>query len=258
MFLQPIFSFRTGRVEYAESLIRWRHKERGLISAGEFIDIIDEFQMAGHLEVVLYRQVFSLLAAWRDEGVEYPVVTLNVSGVNLRQADFCERLIKCAQLYGIKPDKIALEILETVFVDRGADTVISNIRKLSTLGFTILLDDFGTGYASLSHLMEIPVDGIKIDKSFVQDVGKGGASEQIASAVLSLAQDLNLMTVGEGIESADQLAYLELKGCDFGQGYHFSRPIEMQEFDTLLRAGAFGLNSDSVSLRVRRAARHAN
>ncbi|MEM7779855.1 MAG: EAL domain-containing protein [Pseudomonadota bacterium] len=252
VFLQPIFSFETGRVEYAESLIRWRHETRGLIPAGEFIDIIDEFQMAAHLEAVVYRQVFGRLAAWREEGLDCPTITLNVSGVNLRQPDFCDRLLQSARSYSVTPSKIALEILETVFVDRGSETVISNISKLNKLGFTILLDDFGTGYASLSHLMDIPVDGIKIDKSFVQDVGQGGASEQIASSVLSLAQNLDLMTVGEGIESPDQLAYLQDKGCDYGQGYHFSKPIPMDEFEELLRMGAFGINSDHTWIRERR------
>lgn len=252
VFLQPIFSFKTGKIEFAESLIRWDHSERGLISAHEFIDIIDEFQMAPQLETIVYEQVFTTLARWRDQEIEFPAITINVSAVNLRQTNFCNRLVDAMEKYQLDPSLVALEILESVFVDRGAETVIANIRQLHELGFPILLDDFGTGYASLSHLMDIPVHGIKIDKTFVQGVGEGGPPEQIASAVLALAKDLDIVTVGEGIETPEQMKYLERRGCDFAQGFHFAKPVPISEFDALLQAGAFGMNSAHVWLQERR------
>lgn len=254
VFLQPILSFETGKVAYAESLIRWDHSERGMIPAGEFIDIIDEFMMAAQLEEIVYDQVFGMMRQWRRDSIEFPVITLNVSSVNVRQTDFCERLVAAAERHALQPADIALEILESVFDARGAETVTANIRELSRLGFEIILDDFGTGNASLSHLMDMPVNAIKIDKAFVHGLGEEAAPEQIASALLALANDLGIRTIGEGIESAEQMAFLERRGCTFGQGYHFSRPIAKEAFDEKLRAGTLGQNSDLIWLRERRAA----
>jgi len=255
VFLQPIVSFASGQVEYAESLLRWHHPKRGLLPAAEFIDVVDEFQMAQEIEAIVYKQVFSTISAWQAQDKTIPIVTLNVSAVNLRQTDFCERLMYAIKGYGLQPNTFAIEILESVLVGRGSDTVIANIRNLSRLGFQIMLDDFGTGYASLSHLMELPVDAIKIDKKFVQESLGPGAPEQIVTAILALADQLGITSIGEGIETLDQMDAIRAKGCDFGQGYLFSHPVSMDVFDERLQSGDFELSAQLARLERARLSR---
>lgn len=242
MFLQPIISLKNGQVEFAESLVRWDDGRQAPIAAGEFIEIIDEFQMAPRLEAVLFDQVFSQLARWREDGIDFPAVTLNLSGVNLRQTDLCERLTNAIIKHRLTANMVAIEILETALIDRGSETVVKNILKLHELGFRLMLDDFGMGFTSLSHLTRFPVHCIKIDKSFIQGVEESGAEQQIVDALLAMAKGLGISVVGEGIETEFQLRYLQEKGCDLGQGYLFHRPIPIEDFDRLLRGGAFGMN----------------
>lgn len=249
MFLQPILSLETGRVEFAESLVRWDNGLQDPIAAADFIDLIDEFQMAPRLEAVLFDQVFSQLARWHQDGIDFPAITLNLSGVNLRQADLCERIAEAVSRHGLSADMVVIEILETALVDRGSEMAVKNILKLHELGFRLMLDDFGMGFASLSHLTRFPVHCIKIDKSFIHGVETGGAEQQIVDALLAMAHGLDIRVVGEGIETQFQLKYLQEKGCDLGQGYFFHHPIPMEEFDRLLRGGAFVMNrSDETAL----------
>lgn len=240
VYLQPILSLETGAVEFAESLIRWEDGRTDPITASEFIDVIEEFQMAPRLERALFTQVFRIMGEWKRDGIVFPIVTLNLSGANLRQADFCERIMTALTDHGLTPDAIALELLESTLVDRGSDIVVQNVRHLNELGFRIMLDDFGTGFASLTHLMKLPVYGIKIDKSFVQSAVQGGAGEKIASAILALAKELGMHAIGEGIETTQQLDYLKRKGCHYGQGYFFTAPVPLTTFDLHLRGRVFG------------------
>lgn len=239
VYLQPILSLETGAVEFAESLIRWDDGSPIPIAAGEFIDVIEEFQMALRLERVLFNQVFGIMREWQRDGIAFPVVTLNVSGTNLKQADFCERIMIALDEHGLLPSMIGLEVVESTLIDRGSEIVVENVLRLNELGFRIMLDDFGTGYASLTHLMKLPVDSIKIDKSFVQSAVLDGPGEKIASAILALAKELGIHVVGEGVETEHQLAYLMRKGCHYGQGYFFNAPVSLKTFDIYLRGGVF-------------------
>lgn len=242
VYLQPIVSLDTGAVEFAESLIRWDDGSPGPVAAGEFIEVIEEFHMAPRLERAVFGQLFGMMREWQRDGIAFPIVTLNLSGANLKQTDFCERIVAALDDYGLTPDMIALEVLESALIDRGSDVVSENVRRLSREGFRILLDDFGTGYASLTHLMKLPVHGIKIDKSFVQNAEREGPGEKIASAILGLAKGLNLDTIGEGVETETQLAYLMRNGCLYAQGFLFHAPVPLRTFDIYLRGEAFKTN----------------
>lgn len=239
VFLQPIVSLETGIVEFAESLIRWDDGSPVPIAAGEFIEVIEEFQMASRLEQALFSQVFGAMREWQRAGVALPIVTLNLSGANLKQVDFCERIMAAANDHGLRPEMIALEIVESTLIDRGAEIVMHNLMRLTTLGFHIMLDDFGTGYASLTHLMKLPIHSIKIDKSFIQTAVQDGPGEKIASAILALASELGIRAVGEGVETEGQLDYLVKKGCHYAQGYFFYAPVPLEAFERYLRGGVF-------------------
>ncbi|MEG4127321.1 EAL domain-containing protein, partial [Microcoleus sp. Pol14D5] len=171
--------------------------------------------------------------------IPFPVVSLNLSGTNLKQPGFCDRIMAALQDYGLLPEMIALELLESTLVDRGSEVVVQNLLRLDELGFRIMLDDFGTGFASLTHLMKLPVHSIKIDKSFVQSAVFDGPGEKIVSAILTLAKELGMQAIAEGIETEQQLNYLVHKGCHYGQGYFFKPPIPMRTFDVYLRGGLF-------------------
>jgi len=240
VYLQPIFSLETGAIEFAESLIRWEDGGIDPITASEFIDVIEEFQMTLRLEQTVFAQIFGIMQEWKRDGIAIPIVTLNLSGTNLKQADFCARITAALDFHGLTPNIFAIELLESTLVDRGSEIVVQNVRRLHELGFRIMLDDFGTGFASLTHLMKLPVHSIKIDKSFVQSAVLGGAGEKIASALLALVKELGMHAIGEGIETQQQLEYLVRKGCHFGQGYFFTPPVPLQTFDTYLRGGALG------------------
>ncbi|QIQ87809.1 EAL domain-containing protein [Erythrobacter sp.] len=239
VYLQPILLLETGAVTFAESLVRWDDGTPGPLAAGEFIDVIDEFQLAPRLEHAVFSQVFGMVKQWHHDGIDYPVVTLNLSAADLRSSKFCERIIAAVEKHELRADMFALEILETALFERGAETVENNIRRLSDLGFRIMLDNFGVGHASLTHLTCLPADYVKVDKSLIACIQPKDAGETIPGAVLKLAKGLGINTIAEGVENERHLSWLMSMNCDYAQGYFFHAPIPLKTFDLYLRGGVF-------------------
>lgn len=223
-FYQPKVVLGTGQLAGFEALLRWRNP-RGAVELPSMIQsAFDDPRLAIAMGQHMQESIISDMRQWLDAGLKFGHVAVNVSAAEFRSGHFAERLLERLRLAGIPTCHLEVEVTETVFLGRGAEHVEQALRTLTKEGIRIALDDFGTGYASLSHLKQYPVNIIKIDRSFVQDLSSSSANRAIISSVLALGRGLGLTTVAEGIETAAQARFLEVHGCDQGQGYLFGRP----------------------------------
>jgi predicted signal transduction protein with EAL and GGDEF domain len=233
MEYQPILDLASERVVSLEALMRWRHPTLGLVPPSRFIPAAEKIGLIGSLGQTALVAVLSQLRLWLDAGIPCVPVAVNVSPVQLARGDFATMAEKCIKDSGVAPQWLRFEITESALVG-GAGQIVETLQRLRELGCAILIDDFGTGYSALSYLGRLPVDILKIDRSFVQQLsGKDGRSS-IVAAVVDMSRKLKLWTVAEGIETAEQLRLLRLLGCDYGQGYLFSRPVSARRCRMML------------------------
>ncbi|MFN3884510.1 MAG: putative bifunctional diguanylate cyclase/phosphodiesterase, partial [Rhodocyclaceae bacterium] len=233
LVFQPKFRLEDRRLAGAEALVRWRDPEVGEVSPGEFIPIAEASGLILEVSRAVEGMLLAQMAAWQEIGLTLPRIAFNVSPRAMREADFAEALIARIDAAGIAHDRLQIEITESTLLEN-LDNVVNNLVALDAAGLKIAIDDFGTGYSSLAYLKRLPIDELKIDKSFVDGLGQDREDEAIARAVLGLAQALNLETVAEGVETDRQLAWLAQYGCDFAQGYLLAKPLEVVDFEDLL------------------------
>ena len=229
---QPIVE-RDTSLHGAEALLRWHHPTLGVVSPGEFIPVAEDY---GHIEIIGLWVLFHTcghLNAWRRDGFELPIVSVNVSGVQLQQPDFVDHILAIIDASGAEPETIRLELTETAIV-KEAQGAITKLALLRSRGIQIMIDDFGTGYSSLSYLQELPVDTIKIAREFVDTVHENRRSRDIVGTIIAMARSMNMSTLAEGIETETQYEVLMEEGCDYYQGFFFSRPIHEEEFPNYL------------------------
>ena len=241
LYYQPKVSLRSGRIVGAEALLRWRHPVRGLVSPGVFIPVAEETGLILDLGTWVLEEACRQVRAWKDTNLIMPPIAVNLSA---RQFDSLlpERLAAVLERHQVQPEQIMLEITESLLV-RGTDNVIAIMNKLVAMGLALALDDFGTGYSSLAYLKKFPISTLKIDRSFVIGLPYEENDCAIARAIVTMAQQLRQEIVAEGVETAEQMAFLRDLGCDQLQGYLFSQPVPAAEFETMLREGkrlAFG------------------
>jgi diguanylate cyclase (GGDEF)-like protein len=235
---QPQVALETGELVGVEALVRWQHPDLGVVPAERFIAAAEE-----NGEIIEIGR-WALQAACR-EAAAWPFRTqlaLNVSPLQFEFVDVVSEVKEALQLSGFPADRLEIEITEGIFLSR-EDYVIEAMQKLRALGVSIALDDFGTGYSSLSYLGRLPVDKIKIDKSFVANLPADSEAGAIIRAVMTLSETLNKVVVAEGIETADQAWMLRMMGCRIGQGYHFSRPLGAAEMVAWQKERADGASS---------------
>jgi EAL domain-containing protein (putative c-di-GMP-specific phosphodiesterase class I) len=233
---QPQVDGRTGRICGVEALLRWQHPERGRVQPQEFIALAEKSGLIVRLGEWVLRTACAQNRAWREAGLLCLPVAVNVSPVQLQQPDLAETVARALEETGLAPACLRLEITEGA-VMQDAKMTINVLRDLRELGVEISVDDFGTGYSSLSYLKRLPIDEVKIDRSFVHDVPGDPDDAAIVAAIIALAQALNLRVVAEGVETQEQLAFLRERGCHVMQGYLFARPMPAHEFEALLRQG---------------------
>lgn len=232
LHLQAQVDGRSGQMVGAEALVRWQHPERGLLPPGEFITFAEETDLIGAIGEWMLRAVVRTLVGWRKKGFELPSVAINLSARELNQFDLPERVSQALALGG--PGlPIEFEITETAIVD-DLEAAQRRLQALRELGARVCLDDFGTGFSSLSHLRRFPIDVVKVDRSFVREITTNRHDAAIVSAIITLGASLGLDIVGEGVESDEQSAMLLRLGCHVQQGYLFSRPIPVTEFEKFL------------------------
>ena len=219
-----------GNVIGSECLLRWKHPELGMVSPFHFITIAEETGFITQIGKWVIEQVAQWIAYCKDNNLpeEYGRVAINLSPLQLFQANFVNELWSTIQKYGISPELITLEITENVLI-KDFDSVVRLLQKLKDLGFMISVDDFGTGYSSLRYLKSLPIDELKIDQSFVREIHTNANDRAIADTIVSMARHLSLKVVAEGVEIPEQLELLVEQGCERFQGYHFARPITTGE-----------------------------
>lgn len=234
-FYQPKVDLRTGAAAGFEALLRWRHPTRGVQSPATIAAAFEEVNLASAISEQMIAAVIADLRRWREEGVAPGHVALNASAAEFRRGDFADKLLEHLHLANLPPQMIQIEVTESVFLGRGAESVAQALKLLSSAGIGIALDDFGTGYASLSHLKQFPVDFIKIDRSFVRDIEDDPGDAAIVDAVVNLGRSLGIHIVGEGVENERQHGFLTALGCDFGQGFLYGEAVPAEEVQIMLR-----------------------
>jgi EAL domain-containing protein (putative c-di-GMP-specific phosphodiesterase class I) len=223
-----------GRLIGAEALLRWKHPKHGLLAPGEFIPLAEETGLILPLGDWVMEAACAQVAAWADRK-ETAAITLavNISARQFRQTDFVERVLAALNRSGANPQSLMLELTESMLLDN-VDDVIAKMTALKSHGLRFSLDDFGTGYSSLAYLRRLPLDELKIDLIFVRDIMADAASGAIAQAILSLGKAMGLRVIAEGVESEEQRKFLIRMGCHSFQGFLFSRPLPLAEFQLWL------------------------
>jgi diguanylate cyclase (GGDEF)-like protein/PAS domain S-box-containing protein len=236
---QPIVTLGDGGIAGFEALIRWQHPERGLVSPLEFIQVAEETGLIFAIGNWTLREACRALNSWRGLLPEGLAVNVNLSGSEFSQADLGAQIEAALRESGLPPSRLKFEITESVIM-KNPETAVDLLVRLKQLGPGLCIDDFGTGYSSLAYLLRFPADTLKIDRSFVAPLGRGGREEQIVAAIVSMAGSLGMKVVAEGIETASQRTALAGLGCGYGQGYLFSRPVPAEAVPALLAKGALG------------------
>lgn len=234
---QPQIETTTGRIYGAEALIRWEISEGEWVAPDEFITLAEETGQILGIGVWLMRSLFQQMAEWNRRGIPFGIISMNISAVQLARDSLAERLVKMMKEFAIPAEQLCVEITETTLMTN-PEKVMDNLKRLKQAGISLSIDDFGTGYSSMSYLKAIDASELKIDRSFIIGIGGEGSDEHIVRATIALAHSLNLDTVAEGVETEEQLAFLKALSCDYIQGYLFSKPLTVEDFERFIDARA--------------------
>jgi diguanylate cyclase (GGDEF)-like protein/PAS domain S-box-containing protein len=238
MHYQPQVDLRDGRIVGLEALMRWTHPERGTVPPALFIPVAEESDLIQPLGLWALMEATRTMAQWHQAGHRVRVA-VNVSARQFRSSGFVEAVAGALRAHAIAPQFLELELTESALIE-DRDRAAAILNGLKRLGVHIAVDDFGTGYSSLSYLSGLPVDCLKIDRTFVMNAGKGGRDAAIAQAIVSLGHTLGLSVVAEGVETAEQLSFLRAHRCDIGQGYLFAKPMPAEGAASALATGFLG------------------
>lgn len=220
---QPQVHLQTGRIVGLEALVRWNHPKKGLVPPSDFIPLAEECGLIVELGAWVLRTACRQNKLWQEEGYDPVSVSVNLSMRQFRDTRFTEVVANILQETGLDPQYLELEITESMTIDK--KSAREQLHDLKKLGVTISIDDFGTGYSSLHYLKKLPIDRIKIDRSFLEELVHGGNDAAIVSTIAKMAHVLKLKLTAEGVENYEQLEFLKLQNCHDAQGYLFSRPI---------------------------------
>jgi diguanylate cyclase (GGDEF)-like protein/PAS domain S-box-containing protein len=243
---QPQVVFANGRIIGAEALMRWQHQGRGWISPLQFVPIAEESDLIYPLGEFALVQSCRQVKNWDDAGYRPLRIAVNVSARQFRDPGFVETVERALRSAELDPGRLDLELTEGILVEKREEAV-AILKRLKALGVQIAVDDFGTGYSSLSYLSRLPIDCLKIDRSFVNRVNEHGHDAAIAQAVISLAHSLGLRVVAEGVETAEQMGFLSSHGCDEGQGYLYSPAVRADAMANLLANGSLDTDKRSAA-----------
>ena len=220
-------------------MIRWQHPERGLLAPGHFIEAAERLGLITAIGDQTIGAVAGQIQLWMAQGLTVPRIALNMSAVQVQQEDVVEKLIRWQELFGIPYEKLEVEIVEGVLV-KDMEITSAKLQRIRELGVEVSIDDYGTGYSSLSYIRSLPVDTLKLDRCFINNVCTDKADRAIVSSTIMLAHDLGLRVIAEGVENLAQLQLLKQLKCDEIQGFYLSKPLPQQDFATLLRAEQHG------------------
>jgi EAL domain-containing protein (putative c-di-GMP-specific phosphodiesterase class I) len=233
---QPIFDLRTRQIRAVEALCRWEHAERGAIEPDRFIRVAEESGLIVPLGDWALEQTCRQLAAWQKSvpNSSHLQIHVNVSGAQLLQQDFVERVLDIVYRSQVRPDQVALEVTESMLIDR-LSVALPNLRRLREAGMEISIDDFGTGYSSFASMWELPIGEIKIDRTFITRMTRGSEGEEVVRAIIAMGRAMGKRIVAEGVETELQCRKLLELGCDGAQGYLFARPLAPADIEATLK-----------------------
>jgi diguanylate cyclase (GGDEF)-like protein/PAS domain S-box-containing protein len=243
-YYQPKVNLRTGKLAGFEALLRWRHASRGIQAPATIAEAFGDVELASQIGDRMQELVFADMRSWLDQGLQFHHIAINTSGAEFRKGDFAEKLLTRLERAGVPPELVEVEITEkTAFLGKNSDHVVQALEVLRQHRVRVALDDFGTGFSSLSHLKDLPVDVLKIDRSFVHDIaGTTDADDTaIVLAVINLGRSLKIEVIAEGIENESQAAFLRANGCDTGQGFLFGEAVPAQLVPDLIGRGGPGV-----------------
>lgn len=230
LYYQPLIDVKTGKPCGMEALIRWPHPQQGFISPMRFIPLAEETGLIVPIGEWIIREACEQTKKWHDMGFTTLKVAVNLSEKQLHQKDLIQMIKNILAETKFDPRFLEMEITETAILD---DSVTAIIKEFSAMGISLAVDDFGTGYSGLSYLKRFSIDKLKIDQSFIRDIPENNDSITIVSAIIAMAKELDIHTLAEGVETKEQLQFLQSRNCDYIQGYYFSKPLEktfMTEF----------------------------
>jgi EAL domain-containing protein (putative c-di-GMP-specific phosphodiesterase class I) len=235
IYYQPIVALDSGRIRGFEALIRWQHPERGMLSPGEFIPLAEETGLIVKIGTWALAEACARMRDWQNRfRAEIPLmVSVNLSIRQFNQIDLVGEIVDTLARSGWRAENLKLELTETALMHNSKRTAII-LGQLRNQGIKLSLDDFGTGYSSLSYLHTFPIDTLKIDRSFIADMGRDRGKLEIVRSIVLLAHNLRMDVVAEGVETAEQLAQLRALNCEYAQGYFFARPLTQEQAEAML------------------------
>jgi EAL domain-containing protein (putative c-di-GMP-specific phosphodiesterase class I) len=247
VYYQPIVSLESNCLQGVEALVRWQHPEQGLISPAEFIPLAEETGLITLIDRWVLREACRQLRVWQEQFRAIPPwsVSVNLSGKQFSQPNLIEEIDRILAETGLEGQYLKLEVTESVLIEN-AESAAAMLGKLREREIQVCIDDFGTGYSSLSYLHRFPINILKIDRSFISCLDRMGENSAIVRTIATLAQDLQVGLIAEGVETAGQMAFLKTLGCQCGQGYWLSPPLESKAMETFMHN--LTLDCDEISL----------
>lgn len=240
LYYQPQINLKTNKIVGVEALIRWMHPEKGLILPSDFITVAEDSGYIHQIGMWVLKVAAMQQLSWLEKGYPPIIMSINISGRKLGKANLVSNTENLLKDLNINPRHIHYEITETAFMEN-LNEALDILNKLKEMGITISLDDFGTGYSSLTYLRKLPIDNVKLDRQFIKNVVNEKDSEMIVKSIIGLTHSLNLKVVAEGVETEEQLSFLKKHGCDFCQGYLFSKPVPPEEIEKMLEMQLNGI-----------------
>jgi len=236
LYYQPQVDLRTGRMVGMEALIRWKHPQLGMISPTRFINLAEETGLIVQMGAWVMHTACEQNKTWQRMGLGYLRMSVNLSTRQFFQQNLVQQVAKVLEDTGLAPHYLEIELTESL-VMTDVELAVGILNDLKSIGVQLSIDDFGTGYSSLAYLKSFPIDALKIDQSFVRDITVDQDDAAIVASIISLAHNLRLQVIAEGVETQEQLSYLQRHRCDEMQGFYFSEPVAAADIEILLREG---------------------
>jgi diguanylate cyclase (GGDEF)-like protein len=233
---QPKINLRTGLLSGAEALLRWTHPTRGPIHPLQFMPVAEECGLILSIGQWVLGEACRQARAWIDDRMPLPTMAVNISAMEFRDENFLEGVFAVLNETGLNPRSLQLELTESVLM-KHVDSTLSILNALKSEGVGLAVDDFGTGYSSLSYLERFPIDTLKIDQSFVRQITRASEKTNLVTAIIGMGHNLSLQVVAEGVETREELEFLQSYGCDEAQGYYFARPMPPEDFTEMFALG---------------------
>lgn len=233
LYLQPKYNIEKGTIIGAEALVRWISLENGFISPGDFIPVFENNGFVYEVDKFIWEESCRYLRKWLDEGREVHPISVNVSRIDLYDPKLVKHLVDLREKYQLPSQYLELEITESAYTE-DPEQIITITRQLREAGFVILMDDFGTGYSSLNMLKDIQIDVLKLDMGFLKSSDYSAKGGNILTAILKMAESLKMQTIAEGVETKEQVEFLKSIGCKYVQGFYYSKPLPVGEFEKLI------------------------